>query len=96
MSAKIHDDNGLGYWCFHCPGCGHDHAFRVNGTGRPQWTWNGSLEKPTFTPSLVNSSDTPSRRCHLFVTKGRIQFLSDCHHALAGQTVDLPDWDAKP
>lgn len=31
--------------------------------------------------------------CHSFVTDGRIQFLSDCTHHLAGQTVDLPDWD---
>lgn len=31
-------------------------------------------------------------RCHSFVTDGRIEFLSDCTHALAGQTVDLPDW----
>ena len=30
--------------------------------------------------------------CHSFVTDGRIQFLSDCTHALAGQTVDLPPW----
>lgn len=30
--------------------------------------------------------------CHSFVTDGRIQFLSDCSHALAGQTVDLPDF----
>lgn len=30
--------------------------------------------------------------CHSFVTEGRIQFLSDCTHELAGQTVDLPDW----
>ncbi len=29
--------------------------------------------------------------CHCFVRDGRIQFLSDCTHALAGQTVDLPD-----
>jgi Family of unknown function (DUF6527) len=28
--------------------------------------------------------------CHSFVTDGRIQFLGDCTHALAGQTVDLP------
>ena len=30
--------------------------------------------------------------CHSFVTNGRIQFLSDCTHALANQTVDLPEW----
>ena len=27
--------------------------------------------------------------CHSFVTDGRIQFLSDCTHSLAGQTVPL-------
>lgn len=31
--------------------------------------------------------------CHSFVTDGRIQFLGDCTHALAGQTVDLPAFD---
>lgn len=30
--------------------------------------------------------------CHSFVVGGRIQFLGDCTHALAGQTVDLPAW----
>jgi hypothetical protein len=30
-------------------------------------------------------------RCHSFITDGRIAFLSDCTHALAGQTVDLPE-----
>jgi len=30
--------------------------------------------------------------CHSFVTDGRIQFLGDCSHHLAGQTVDLPAW----
>lgn len=28
--------------------------------------------------------------CHSFVTEGCIQFLGDCTHALAGQTVPLP------
>jgi hypothetical protein len=30
--------------------------------------------------------------CHSFITDGTIQFLNDCTHALAGQTVPLPDW----
>ena len=30
--------------------------------------------------------------CHSFVTDGRIQFCPDSTHAMAGQTVDLPDW----
>lgn len=29
--------------------------------------------------------------CHSFVTDGRIQYLSDCTHELAGKTVELPD-----
>jgi hypothetical protein len=33
-------------------------------------------------------------QCHSFVTDGRIQFLGDCTHALAGKTVDLPDFPA--
>lgn len=32
------------------------------------------------------------RCCHSFVTDGQIQFLSDCTHSLAGQTVPLPAW----
>ena len=28
--------------------------------------------------------------CHSFVIDGQIQFLSDCTHAMAGQTVPLP------
>lgn len=32
--------------------------------------------------------------CHSFVTDGRIQFLDDSTHVLAGQTVDLPEWSA--
>lgn len=30
--------------------------------------------------------------CHSFVEGGRIRFLSDCTHALAGQVVEIPPW----
>lgn len=29
--------------------------------------------------------------CHSFVQNGQIQFLDDCTHKLAGQTVELPE-----
>lgn len=29
--------------------------------------------------------------CHSFVTDGKIRFLGDCTHSLAGQTVELPE-----
>ncbi len=43
------------------------------------------------------NADVTDRRfqcgvCHSFVRDGRIQFLGDCTHELAGQTVDLPEW----
>lgn len=34
-------------------------------------------------------------RCHSFVTDGRIEYLSDCTHSLAGQTVNMEDVDDK-
>lgn len=33
-------------------------------------------------------------RCHSFIRNGRIEFLSDCSHKLAGKTVPVPP-DAK-
>lgn len=85
---------------FDCPGCGSLHCIAVaepNPMGA-RWTWNGSLDKPTFSPSiLVKANYTSPNRlddiCHSFVNDGRIQFLSDCTHSLAGQTVDLPDFE---
>ena len=81
---------------FHCPGCGYDHGFRVGGDtryGRPRWTFNGSLDRPTFSPSLLCNQSTPENRCHLFLRDGKIEYLADCHHSLAGKTVDCPDWE---
>jgi len=85
---------------FWCPGCKHAHQITVyedaNRQG-PIWGFDGNADAPTFTPSIfVNppgqyqSPGSPS--CHSFVKDGRIQFLADCTHELAGQTVDLPDW----
>ena len=88
---KVKDDNHAGErFVFHCPGCGHGHQVWT-----PKWSWNGSLEKPTFSPSVLVGypPDFSEQRCHSFVTDGKIQFLSDCHHDLRGQTMELPDLD---
>lgn len=77
-----------------CPGCGITHGLCIfNTSPGPLWGWNGSLESPTFTPSLLCNGDYPESRCHSFITDGKIQFLSDCYHSLAGQTVELPEYD---
>lgn len=79
-----------------CPGCKGWHNVTVNTPGG--WQWNGNLEKPTISPSIlvrgVRGDDaTVKTLCHSFVTDGKIQFLSDSAHALAGQTVELPEVD---
>jgi hypothetical protein len=33
--------------------------------------------------------------CHSFITNGKIQYLSDCTHHLAGQTVELSELDER-
>lgn len=89
--AKIKLLGDCDYYFF-CPGCGYRHPFRVGGDlSLPQWTWNGSVDSPTFSPSLLCNQPYPDKRCHLFVRDGMIQYLSDCHHSLAGQTIPMVD-----
>jgi len=89
MRPRIHHSDG-GEWVFECPGCNCLHAFGRN------HAFNGDLVRPTFLPSLLIGAVTAGvpgvRRCHSHVTEGRIQFLADCTHALAGTTVDMEPW----
>ena len=94
------EENGvtIGYM-FYCPGCGENHALYIrpnralNGVS---WNFNGDVEQPAFYPSLLTTIEQSNKRfkvCHLYVTDGKIQFLSDCTHSLAGQLVEIPDQD---
>jgi hypothetical protein len=94
--AKVWErtENGERFVSFHCPGCEYGHQVRV--AGKDAWEWNGSSEKPTIKPSIfVNkgSANPGVPACHSVVTDGKINFLADCSHALAGKVVDLPDWE---
>jgi len=93
-----------------CPACDDAHAVQID--GEPRWTWDGNLDAPTISPSVLvggvqwNPGDhfykphhhvEPGGRitCHSYVKQGRWEFLGDCTHDLAGQTVPvppLPDW----
>lgn len=111
MKKLLKEDinNRLLFWCL---GCNKPHSINYGGNG---WTWNKSLDKPTFTPSVLVKYYKPTLEgeammdrmdkipkgtrypgtdevCHSFITDGRIQFLSDCSHSLANQTIDLPEW----
>lgn len=77
-----------------CPACGHWHVLDA------RWTFNGNMDNPTFTPSLmcktgkyVNPNydgEGDSSVCHSHITDGNISFCSDSTHPYAGQTLPLP------
>ncbi len=84
---------------FECPGCGEPHVVPTK-PSKLAWDFNDNMESPTFSPSILvhphgtlndDGTITQTHRCHSFVRDGRIEFCSDSTHALAGQTVDLPD-----
>lgn len=118
-AKPLTDQNGVqqGY-SIECPACGFGHFFNVEqpGPSGQKWSFNGDLEKPTFSPSMrsrtghycLDQNDSQCKRCaeakrlgkssrcthcHSFVRDGKIEFLSDCSHDMAGQTVELPDVD---
>ena len=86
------------FWIwFYCPGCETAHAVPVHegAAGQDGWRFTGSGDRPTLAPSLLVHRAGTVKQCHSFVVDGRIQFLGDCDHGLAGKTVplpDLPDW----
>lgn len=85
---------------FNCPGCEYPHSIAVSATGEGVgvWKWDGNEAAPTVAPSLLcttSAEGTTSRsrgcvptRCHLFLVAGKIQFLGDSTHALAGQVAN--------
>lgn len=109
------EKHGFMFWC---PGCGEPHYVSTSGSG-PVWGFDGNVERPTFTPSILvrsghyipghkpgdpcwctfkpadgGESSFKCKVCHSFVRDGRIQFLSDCSHGLAGRTIPLPQLPA--
>jgi hypothetical protein len=96
ISKKLRSssDGSLFYWC---QGCEEVHRVQVGSGPGPRWGYNGNPEAPTFSPSVLVTWDgkidgQPVRTvCHTFINDGQVQFLGDCTHALAGQTLPLPD-----
>ena len=81
--AKEFGDNQYGITCLAC-GCGHM---------LKNWQFDGNLERPTFTPSLLVTGylnkENPNGVCHSYITAGRIAYLSDSTHEYAGKTIEL-------
>lgn len=98
MILKRYQADDSAGWQFRCPGCKHAHLLITEGEGT-KWKFSGDTEMPTFSPSLITrfSPTDPEEVsdelfCHLFIRDGKIEYLSDCTHSLAGRTVEMVEW----
>lgn len=87
-----------------CPGCQalHGPRFRCPEHGGPSVgpVWDGDPYSDPFTmsPSYLVHRNGTTPQCHSFIRNGHWEFLADCTHSLAGQTVPLeplPNWLVK-
>lgn len=85
---------GVQTFAFLCPGCADrdepDSRLHASHTFNSTWAYNGDGQNPTVSPSILLTGHD-GHVCHSFIKDGKIQFLADCSHSLAGQTVDLPE-----
>jgi hypothetical protein len=89
---------------FSCPACKTMHQvwldrWKWNGSGDAP-TFSPSINVQTghfvdpsgqWCDKSGGTDECDCLTCHTFVRDGKIQYLNDCTHELAGQTVDLPD-----
>lgn len=95
-------EKGISY-SFRCPACQITHGFVVSTDAMLRgWDFNGDIERPTVWPDISGACprrdsdgrfiyEPPWVHCHLFLRDGILEFWPDCSHALAGQSVPLPD-----
>jgi len=79
------------YYVFHCPGCNEDHVIYTRNPGGPEWTFDGNMEKPTFSPSIKRTNHLGI--CHLVITKGEIHYCGDCFHEQQNKICQMVDLD---
>jgi hypothetical protein len=95
MSEKkiVYPVQGENKWLFFCPGCRCGHFWQT-APATPTWTWNEDYENPTVSPSILvqHSKGEKDIRCHVFIREGKIEFLNDCTHEFAGQTVQMEEY----
>lgn len=82
VKVEERPDSGDPSFLFFCPGCQEHHGVwvsQLNGQTRAQWTWNGSMTKPTFSPSIL--------------IRGTRQITDDEHkQIMAGMKVNIRDY----
>lgn len=96
-----------GLLVFWCPGCDVGHPVKVEGPHAWGYNNNPDAPTFTPSVLVTGVQWDPAEHfhrkahkvapggktvCHSFVRDGQVQFLDDCMHALAGQTVPLPEF----
>ncbi len=73
-------------YMFYCPGCDEHHWISSS------WTITGTEDNPTVRPSIrARKGGGINSVCHLFITDGKIHYLSDCTHSMKGCTVEMEE-----
>ena len=88
-------DDVIGYY-MKSPATNNCIVFWLKNSGyHCHWDFNGDLEKPTFSPSMLLYEGPGVVREHFFVRNGKIQYLNDCGHELRNQVVDMIDLEGE-
>lgn len=99
LPVIVEVSNEPGCYTFFCEGCNMHHQVWTQTPGKPQWSFNGDLEKPTFSPSLLvrypqwDGEKQVEKVCHSFIKDGLIQYLGDCTHKFANMTIPIKPVD---
>lgn len=90
MPAVVCVEDGM--MRYYCPGCNRCHTIPIapDGTEEP-WDFNDNLEKPTVLPAIVIEDGDGTKVCQHFITDGKISYLENSKHALAGHVVEMKD-----
>lgn len=91
--VKLETHDGITYCIYDCP-CGDKQWIPITGE-EPIWQFNNDVNNPTLSPSIRTTwgpKENPTKHlCHVFMKEGKIQFLTDCTHEYAGQTIELSE-----
>ena len=79
---EIIKDKDLIRFYFYCKACNEIHG--INNT----WAVEiNAFGKPTVNPSILIEKE--NYKCHMHIKNGKIKYLDDSTHYLAGKTVDM-------
>ncbi|MFA5670202.1 MAG: DUF6527 family protein [Balneolaceae bacterium] len=85
---------GYSFWCV---ACDSPHAFYTHDGYTNNKSWKLiSTDPVTVQPSIKLTApyknETENYCCHLFLLNGKIRYLTDCTHYLAGKEIDMIDF----